>query len=98
MTNKARNEVSVLLIQPRADLPMIEHELTCIARYSGLAPAQFRSVSPFTSTIEPSLLNNTDCVIIGGSDTSVLDEFPWTGSIIGLIRHIAEIGMPLFGS
>ena len=98
MTGKARNEVSILLIQPRADVPMIEHELCCIARYGGLAPAQLRSVSPFTSPINARLLNDFDGVIIGGSDTSVLDDFQWTDSIIGLIHQIAEAEMPLFGS
>jgi GMP synthase (glutamine-hydrolysing) len=98
MTKKARSELSILLIQPRADAPMIDHELGCIARYTGLAPAQLRSVSPFTVKIEPPLLADIDAVIIGGSDTSVLDEFPWTNSIIRLIHQIAEVKMPLFGS
>jgi GMP synthase (glutamine-hydrolysing) len=98
MTKKSRNEVSMLLIQPRADLPMIEHEIGCMARFSNLEPAQLRSVSPFTSSIDESLLSDTDGVIIGGSDTSVLDDYPWTDSVIRLIRRIAEVKMPLFGS
>lgn len=98
MTKKARSEVSILLIQPRADVPMIDHEMHCIARYAGLSVDQFRSVSPFTTPITPSLLEGFDGVMIGGSDTSVLDEFPWTSSIIRLIHQIAEVKMPLFGS
>lgn len=98
MSNKARNEISVLLIQPRADIPMVEHEMACIARYSGLEQAQFRSLSPFISPVDELLLTNVDCVIIGGSDTSVLDSFAWTESIIQLIHKIAEVKMPLFGS
>jgi GMP synthase (glutamine-hydrolysing) len=98
MNRKARNEVSILLIQPRADVPMIDHERSCIARFSGLATAQLLSVSPFASSIDDKLLTGVDGVIIGGSDTSVLDNFPWTGSIVELIRRIAEIKMPLFGS
>ncbi|MEW6729973.1 MAG: gamma-glutamyl-gamma-aminobutyrate hydrolase family protein [Acidobacteriota bacterium] len=98
MNKKARSEVLILLIQPRADAPMIEHELKCIARYTRLAPNQLRSVSPFASSINRQLLANMDAVIIGGSDTSVLDDFPWTNSIIQLIRQIAEVKMPLFGS
>src|ERR1051326_2691567 len=98
MTNKARSEVSILLVQPRADAPMIEHELTCIARYADLEPPQLRSVTPFKDAIEPQLLADVDGVIIGGSDTSVLDEFPWSNSIIRLIHQIAEVKMPLFGS
>jgi GMP synthase (glutamine-hydrolysing) len=98
MAKKTRNGVSILVVQPRADVPMIEHELMCIARYAQLNPAQLYSVSPFTSPIDLKLLENVDGVIIGGSDTSVLDNFPWTESIIQLIREIAEVKMPLFGS
>lgn len=98
MNSKARSELSILLIQPRADVPMIEHELTCISRYTNLAIEQFRSVSPFTSPITSDLLTTADAVIIGGSDTSVLDNFAWTDSIIRLIHRMAEVKMPLFGS
>lgn len=98
MNNKARSDLSILLIQPRADLPMIEHESKCIARYSSLSPEQLSSVSPFTAQINASILEGYDGVIIGGSDTSVLDQFAWTDSIIRLIHHIAEVKMPLFGS
>lgn len=98
MTGKLRNEVSILLVQPRSDLPMVEHEIKCIAKYSGLSPNQLHSVSPFYSEINKNLLDNVDGVIIGGSDTSVLDSFDWTNSIIELIHKIAEVKMPLFGS
>jgi GMP synthase (glutamine-hydrolysing) len=98
MTKKARSEVSILLIQPRADAPMIEHEAVCISRYTGLAADQLRSVSPFNEQINAALLADFDGVVIGGSDTSVLDSFPWTQSIIQLIHHMAEVKMPLFGS
>lgn len=98
MTGKLRNEVSILLVQPRSDLPMVEHEIKCIAKYSGLSPNQLHSVSPFYSEINKNLLDNVDGVIIGGSDTSVLDNFDWTNSIIELIHKIAEVKMPLFGS
>jgi len=98
MTGKLRNELSILLVQPRSDLPMVEHEIKCIAQYSGLSPNQLHSVSPFYSEINKNLLDNVDGVIIGGSDTSVLDSFDWTNSIIELIHKIAEVKMPLFGS
>lgn len=98
MAKKLRNEISILLVQPRSDLPMVEHEIKCITQYSGLSKEQFISVSPFYAPINNSLLENIDGVIIGGSDTSVLDNFPWTNSIIELIHKIAEVKMPLFGS
>ncbi|KAF0249848.1 MAG: GMP synthase (glutamine-hydrolysing) [bacterium] len=98
MAGKSRNEVSILLVQPRSDLPMVEHEIKCISLYSGLSVDQLHSVSPFYTEINKSLLENVDGVIIGGSDTSVLDSFPWTNSIIELIHKIAEAKMPLFGS
>ncbi|MBI4851530.1 MAG: type 1 glutamine amidotransferase [Acidobacteria bacterium] len=98
MARKLLTEISILMVQPRSDLPMVEHEIKCIAQYGGLSKNQLRSVSPFYSEISESLLENVDGVIIGGSDTSVLDDFPWTNSIIELIHKIAEVKMPLFGS
>lgn len=98
MTAKSLKEVSILLVQPRSDLPMVEHEIKCIAQYSGLSKDQLHSVSPFYTEINTDLLDKVDGVIIGGSDTSVLDTFPWTNSIIELIHKIAEVKMPLFGS
>jgi GMP synthase (glutamine-hydrolysing) len=98
MAKKLRNEISILLVQPRSDLPMVDHEIKCISQYSGLSREQLISVSPFYTPINNSLLENVDGVIIGGSDTSVLDNFPWTNSIIELIHKIAEVKMPLFGS
>ncbi len=98
MAKKQLAEISVLLVQPRSDLPMVEHEIKCITQYSNLSREQIHSVSPFYTTINNSLLENVDAVIIGGSDTSVLDSFPWSNSIIELIQQIAAVKMPLFGS
>jgi GMP synthase (glutamine-hydrolysing) len=98
MVKKSLNELALLLIQPRADVPMIHHEIGCIAQYAQLQVEQLRSVSPFTSPINQALLEDIDGVIIGGSDTSVLDEFSWTPAIMALIRQIAAVKMPLFGS
>lgn len=98
MSGKLRKELSILLIQPRSDLPMVEHEMKCISQYSGLSLNQLKSISPFFTEINNQLLENVDGVVIGGSDTSVLDSFAWTNSIIELIKQIAEVKMPLFGS
>ncbi|MBL8151875.1 MAG: type 1 glutamine amidotransferase [Blastocatellia bacterium] len=98
MNRKTRSDLRILLIQPRLDLPMVEHELLSIARYSGLCKEQLLSVNPFKNRIDEVLLEKADAVIIGGSDTSVLDNFEWTESIASIVEKAVESYLPVFGS
>ncbi|MEK7530111.1 MAG: gamma-glutamyl-gamma-aminobutyrate hydrolase family protein [Patescibacteria group bacterium] len=88
----------VLLVQVRTD-DMKLHELECFLRHTGLTNGQVRSLDVFHDTMELSVLDDVDALVIGGAG-----EFCVSGNtpdaldgMMALARAARARAMPLLG-
>ena len=101
MTVEHEGEPRILLLQARApDDPILEHELDCFVRRTGLPRASFRAVNMAEVDFGPHLLDDVDLVTVGGAgDYSVVQGgFDWHEEMLALIGLVCERGTPMFAS
>jgi GMP synthase (glutamine-hydrolysing) len=95
-------ELSVLLVQIRAQGPVRDEELQSFARHGGLAPRQITVLNVFdTPRFAADVVDSFDVVCVGGaSEASVLDPhaYPFVPPLIGLLTHCLDRGKPVFAS
>lgn len=93
------DQLRVLLLQIRREPPILQEEQRSFLQRTRLRPAQLHAVNVLEEPLPPSLVDNVDAVLIGGSGAfSVTETHPWTQSLIDLCVECAEKKTPLFGS
>lgn len=91
--------VRVLLLQARNTPDMERQEQNCFLERCRLRPDQLKSVNVTRDPLSPALLDNVDAFMIGGAgEYSAQNDFPWTESLLDLIREARRRALPTFGS
>ena len=95
-----RDDLRFLLIQARnPDDPVRHEEQVAFAAQIGVLTEQIVPVDMLRGTLDPALLTDVDCVLVGGSgEYSVLDDHAGIQGGIAFLGHCAERGFPTFGS
>ncbi len=78
---------------------MERQEQNCFLERCRLRPDQLKSVNVTRDPLSPALLDNVDAFMIGGAgEYSAQNDFPWTESLLDLIREARRRALPTFGS
>lgn len=92
-------QLRLLLIQARNTDAMERQELTCFVERCRVRREQIHAVNVIRTTLQPSLLDEVDALMIGGAgEYSALDDTPWMPALLDLVRAAADRRLPTFGS
>ncbi len=97
-----REDLKILLLQIRQDLPTCEEEHFSFAKFADIAPEQIRLFNPFLqSHFHPDIVDQFDALFVGGSsDATVLNlkHFPFIKDCKRLMRYCYDQCIPVFAS
>lgn len=95
---KSRENLKILLIQIRRQSEVKDFEYNCYLKFSGLAKENIKSVDTFKDKINNELLAGIDCLIIAGSEESVLDKkLRFIAPLEQLVKNCQEQSIPILG-
>jgi GMP synthase (glutamine-hydrolysing) len=95
-----RADLSFCLLQIRNTSDTVRaHELDCFVRRLEVAPHQVHAVDVLSETLDASIYERFDAVLIGGAgEYSVLDDVPPIRRLIDFLGETVNRGFPTFGS
>lgn len=89
----------VRLIQVRERPAVVREEQETFLERCALRPDQLEVTNALTDPLTEDLLDDIDAVMIGGAGAySVTNTYPWTASLVALVRGCYDRRLPLFGS
>ncbi|MGM9993096.1 MAG: type 1 glutamine amidotransferase [Candidatus Bruticola sp.] len=91
--------IKCLVIETRLDPKLIEHEIFCLERASGLKKKQFVVCNALKTALETGIEKGFQAVIIGGTgDFSVVNDRPtFYEPLLQLVRYLCEQSFPVLG-
>ncbi len=93
------DQLRIRLIQVRERPAVIQEEQQTFLERCHIRPEQLLTVNALSDTLDESLLDGVDAVMIGGAGAySVTQTYPWTDDLIRLVEGCYERYLPLFGS
>lgn len=93
------DQVRVRLIQVRERPAVVQEEQDTFRERCALRADQLVVTNALTDPLDAALLEGVDAVMIGGAGAySVTHTYPWTASLVALVRSCYDRRLPLFGS
>ncbi|MGM9998810.1 MAG: type 1 glutamine amidotransferase [Candidatus Bruticola sp.] len=94
-----QNTIKCLVVETRLDPKLIEHEISCLERSTGLKKEQLIVCNALETSLEAGLESGFQAVIIGGTgDFSVVNDRPvFYNPLLKFVRHLCENSFPVLG-
>lgn len=87
----------VLHLQCLRDLPDVPREIAGIRAAAGLADGELTTIRPFDAPVSPTLLDDAQGIVIGGSGWSAFHDIPFYEEFLALLTEARRRRTPTFG-